>query len=144
MEPFIRALEAGADVVIADWRCDWIGLGLAEKLATAGSRVRLVVNGYMPGQTIQQYVRDRWLGDLHKLGVEVIPLARLYGVDSDTAYFQHTMTEEAILVEGVETLVLALSHRSRDSLSTELGDLGMDCHVIGDALSPRTAEEAFL
>jgi hypothetical protein len=51
--------NVGASVVIADWRCDWIGLGLAEKLARDGCRVRLSVPGYVPGLAIQQYVRDR-------------------------------------------------------------------------------------
>jgi 2,4-dienoyl-CoA reductase-like NADH-dependent reductase (Old Yellow Enzyme family) len=134
--------NVGADVVIADWRCDWIGLGLAEKLATAGSRVRLAVNGYMPGQTIQQYVRDRWLGDLHKLGVEIIPLARLYGVDSDTAYFQHTTSGEAIICEGMETLVYSLGHESVDSLGDALADWSGETRMIGDAMVARTAEEA--
>jgi len=134
--------NVGTDVVIADWRCDWIGLGLAEKLATAGSRVRLAVNGYMPGQTIQQYVRDRWLGDLHKLGVEIIPLARLYGVDSDTAYFQHTTSGEPIICDGMETLVYSLGHDSVDSLGADLADWSGETRMIGDAMVARTAEEA--
>src|ERR1019366_10169548 len=28
--------NVGASVVVADWRCDWIGLGLAQKLARSG------------------------------------------------------------------------------------------------------------
>ncbi len=79
--------NVGAAVVIADWRCDWIGLGLAEKLTLEGSSVRLCANGYMPGWTIPQYVRDSWLGKLHKLGVEIIPLVRLAGADAESVYF---------------------------------------------------------
>ena len=136
--------NVGADVVIADWRCDWIGLGLAEKLARAGSRVRLVVNGYMAGQTIQQYVRDRWLGELHRLGVEIIPMARLFGVDADTVYFQHTTSAEPIICAGMETLVLSQGHESVDRLADELADWPGAVHRIGDASAPRTAEEAVL
>ena len=136
--------NVGADVVIADWRCDWIGLGLAEKLARAGSRVRLVVNGYMAGQTIQQYVRDRWLGELHRLGVEIIPMARLFGVDADTVYFQHTTSAEPIICAGMETLVLSQGHESVDRLAGDLADWPGAVHRIGDASAPRTAEEAVL
>ena len=89
-------VNVGQSVVIADWRCDWIGLGLAEQLAREGCRVRLGVNGYMPGQSLQQYVRDHWLGTIHKLGVEVIPMVRLYGADADTVYFQHTANDEPV------------------------------------------------
>lgn len=137
-------VNCGSEVVVADWRGDWIGVGLAQMLALEGRHVRLVISGNAPGISLPASVRDQVVGELARLNVEITPNARLFGVDEDTAYFQHTMTNEAILVEGVETLVLALSHRSRDSLSAELGDLGMDIHMIGDALSPRTAEEAVL
>ena len=73
--------NVGGRVVVADWRCDWIGLGMAEKLARDGCQVTLAVDGYMPGQRIQMYVRDRWIGELHKLGVEIVPYARLFGAD---------------------------------------------------------------
>ena len=84
------------------------------------------------------------LGELARLQVAVTPNARLFGVDDDTAYFQHTMTNEAIVVDEVETAVLALGHRSDDDLLAELDGLGVELHAIGDALSPRTAEEAVL
>ena len=43
-------VNIGQRVVIADWRCDWVGLGLAEKLARSGCWVRLAVNGIMAGR----------------------------------------------------------------------------------------------
>jgi len=137
-------VNVGASVVVADWRCDWIGLGLAEKLARDGCRVRLCVNGYMPGQTIQQYVRDNWIGTLHRLGVEVIPYVRLYGVDEDTVYLQHTTSGEPVICEGVDTLVAALGHERVADLADALADYAGEVHLIGDCLAPRTAEEAVL
>ena len=138
--------RSGNSVVVADWRCDWIGLGLAEMLARDGCKVRLCVNGMMPGQTIQQYVRDPWLGVMHKLGVEVIPLVRLHGVDSDTVYFQHTMSGEPLLCEGVDTLVLSLGHDAVNELEAELlaSEFRGDVTALGDCVCPRTAEEAVL
>ncbi|MFQ6024805.1 MAG: FAD-dependent oxidoreductase [Acidiferrobacterales bacterium] len=136
--------KTGNSVVVADWRCDWVGLGMAEKLAREGCHVRLCSNGPMPGYRIQQYVRDHWLGALHKLGVEIIPMVRLAGVDSDTAYFQHTISEEPILCENTDTLVLALGHASVDRLEQDLEGSTFEVIPIGDCLSPRTAEEAVL
>jgi 2,4-dienoyl-CoA reductase-like NADH-dependent reductase (Old Yellow Enzyme family) len=135
-------VNVGTSVVIADWRCDWIGMGIAEKLARSGCRVRLAVDGYMPGQRIHQYVRDNWWGELQKLNVEIIPLARLYGVDGDTVYLQHATNSEPIVLEGVDTLVASLGHERVDALADELEGWAGEVHMIGDCLTPRTAEEA--
>ncbi len=132
----------GGRVLVADWRCDWVGMGLAEKLAREGRHVRLAVTGTHAGQNLQQYLRDHWAGKLHKLGVEVIPYARLFGVDADTAYLMHIVSGEPIIANEVETVVLALGHAPDTSLENELGTLGIPLHLAGDCLSPRSAEEA--
>lgn len=134
----------GSRVVVADWRCDWVGLGLAEKLARDGCHVRLAVNGMVAGQTIPQYARDVWLGDLHRLGVVITPYARLFGADEDAAYFQHTLSGEAMLFEDTDTVVTALGHRAETGLAKALEGRVGDLHMIGDCLGPRTAEEAVL
>ena len=134
----------GNSVVIADWRADWIGLGLAEKLALDGCRIRLCINGLMPGETIPWYVRDEAVGRLNKLGVETITYARLFGADGDTVYMQHTVSGEPIILDKVDTLVLSQGHESITILEEELADWPGEIHVIGDAASPRTAEEAVL
>ena len=137
-------VNVGSSVLVADWRCDWIGMGVAEKLARAGCKVRLAVNGYMPGQRIQAYVRDQWAGVLHDLGIEVIPYADLYGVDGQTVYLAHVTGKEPIIVEGIDTLVTSLGHDAVTALEEDLADFAGELHVIGDCLTPRTAEEAVL
>ncbi len=134
--------NTGSRVLVADWRCDWVGMGLAEKLALEGCHVRLAVNGLHAGQEIQPYLRDHWAGKLHRLGVEVIPYARLFGADGDTAYLLHSVTGDAILCEEVDTIVLAQGGTPCTELEDALEDLRIDLHLAGDCLSPRSAEEA--
>ena len=136
--------NVGASVVIADWRNDWIGFGVAEMLAANGCRVRLCVNGLHAGETLHMYVRDSLLARIHRLGVEVIPYARLFGVDEDTVYFQHSVSDEAMLFEQTDTLVLTEGHQPDQRLELGLEAFGYsgDVFVIGDAMSARTAEEA--
>ncbi len=135
-------VKPGASVVIADWRCDWVGMGLAEKIAREGSHVRLCVDGELAGQNLQKYLRWHWSGELHKLGVEVIPYARLFGADGDTAYFQHTTSGEAIICENMNTLVIAQGHAPVVTLQQDLAGANIEVHLVGDCLSPRSVEEA--
>lgn len=135
-------VKPGKSVLVADWRADWIGIGVAERLAQAGHSVTLAVNGYMPGQTIQMYVRDASIARLHRLGVECVPYVRLFGADEDTVYLQHLMSGEPVIREGVDTLVLCQGHTPDGSVEAILRDMDLEYHLAGDCLSPRTAEEA--
>lgn len=134
----------GQRVLLADWRSDWIGLGLAEKLALDGCHVRLAVNGPYAGQELQMYLRDHWVGRLHKLGVEIIPYAQIYGADADTVYLRHSASGEAIICEGVDSLVLAQGHSPDTRLEDALSAGEVPLYLAGDCLAPRSAEEAVL
>jgi 2,4-dienoyl-CoA reductase-like NADH-dependent reductase (Old Yellow Enzyme family) len=135
-------VNPGASVVIADWRCDWIGLGIAEKLAREGSHVRLCVDGEMAGQNLQRYLRWHWVGQLQKLGVEVVPYARFFGALGNTAYFMHSLSGDAIECGEMDTLVIAQGHQPVTALEEELRSSEIPLFLAGDCRSPRSAEEA--
>lgn len=137
-----REVKTGGRVVVVDWRCDWIGPGIAELLTNEGCSVELAVNGTHPGELLPLYVRDNIAAELDHIGVRVTPYARLYGCDGGTVYMQHTTSDRPILFEDVETLVLCLGHEPVDDLAATLRDLVPELHIIGDSLAPRTAEEA--
>ena len=139
-----REANCGGSVVVADWRGDWVGVGIAQMLALEGRSVRFMTSSHCAGINLQPYVRDSIVGELMRLGVSITTYARLAGVDGDTAYFQQTTTDEPILAEGTDTVVLALGHRSHDGLLAELTAAGFAAQAIGDALSPRSCEEAVL
>lgn len=135
-------VNPGTSVVVADWRCDWTGVGIAEKLAREGSHVRLCVDGEVAGQNLQKYLRWHWVGELQKLGVEIVPYARFYGALGDTAYFMHSLSGNAIECAGMDTLVLAQGHQPLTTLEDELLASPIPILVAGDCRSPRSAEEA--
>ncbi|PNG30287.1 oxidoreductase [Pseudomonas protegens] len=134
-------VQLGRSVVLADWRCDWIGPGIAERLVRAGHQVQLAVNGTHCGESLPLYVRDQMAGELHKLAIPIIPYARLYGCDDSTVYLQHTASGEPMLLENVDSLVLCQGHQSVDDLGQQLKGL-VPFQRIGDCLAPRTVEEA--
>ena len=141
----IRAeANVGHSVVIWDWRSDWVGLGLAQMLAQNGCRVRLAVNGIVPGERIPSMVRDYAVGELHKLGVEIVPYVRVFGADGDSVYFHHVTSGEPVILEEVDTLVSHHVPRRCAELFESLGPYAERTTMIGDCLSPRTAEEAVL
>lgn len=134
-------VKLGSSVVVLDWRCDWIGPGIAERLVRAGHRVQLAVNGTNVGELLPLYVRDQMVGELHRLQIPITTYARLYGCDDSSVYMQHTASGEPIVFEGVDTLVLCSGHASVDEI--DVSDLECpETYRIGDCLAPRTVEEA--
>lgn len=137
-----KEVSPGRRVVVVDWRNDWIGPGLAEMLVRNGSVVELVVTGTHVGAALPLYVRDNIAAELHRLQVRVTPYARIFGADGGTVYAQHTVSGEPILFEDMDMLVLCFGHKPADDLKRELAGLACEVEMIGDCLSPRTAEEA--
>ena len=140
-------------VVVVDWRCDWVGPGVALMLAEGGRPVTLASNGYTAGFRIQQYLRDTMIAALIRAHVELLPLTRPFGYDGQAVFLQHTLTQEAVIIEDTAALVLAAGHVADAALYDELmarTDLRsaagrpMEIHGIGDCLAPRTVEEAVL
>ena len=81
---------------------------------------------------------------MHKLGVEIIPYAKLYGAAGQSVYCQHLSSRQPIVLEEVDTLVTALGHIGDRDLQTQLHGLATEVHAIGDCLAARSAEEAIL
>ncbi len=136
-------VSLGQNVVIADWACDWAGLGIAQHLSRNGHHVRLACGAAVPGESIPGIVRDQWIGELHRLGVEMIPFMRFFGASGTTVYFQHMTSGQPVIYEDVHSIVSCYAARSRD-----IGNLAEQFDgtmvSIGDAISPRTVEEAVL
>ncbi len=138
-----RSPPVGHSVVV-DTDGDWIGVGVARILAGRGHRVTLCVNGYGAGEQLQQYVRDASLGALQRERITVVPLVRLFGIDDDSVYLQHVLTEEMIVERGVSGVVLACGHEPVTDLLTSLADRSVEAIGVGDCTAPRTVEEAVL
>jgi 2,4-dienoyl-CoA reductase-like NADH-dependent reductase (Old Yellow Enzyme family) len=131
-------------VVVADSQGDWTGLGVARAIAAARRRVTLYTSGYGAGERLQQYVRDAELAAANRAHVTIVPLCRVYGVDDDTVYFQHTLTGDPVMHEHAAALVLAHGAASIDDLTRELALSDVTVVAAGDCLAPRTVEEAVL
>ena len=139
----------GQNVVIADWSSDWSAMGVAHMLALSGYKVRIFSGASTCGESIPAIVRDQWFGELQSLNVELTCYARFFGAEDQTAFFQHTINGEAITCEDVDAIISCYPPRSNDDCEW-VSDLNtpdtppFQIKKIGDALAPRTVEEAVL
>ena len=141
-EDVLKGANTGSRVLVADWGCDWVGIGLAMQLAGDGCQVRLAVTGTCAGEALPPYLRNYWVGRLHEAGVQVIPFARIYGVDDDTAYLLHAISDQPVICDGVDTVVVANGRLARTTLEQDLAGTGIPVVTVGDCNTARTAEEA--
>ena len=132
----------GKSVLLTDWRCDWVAPGIAELLVKQGFDVSIAINGLCLGETLPLYVRDELTATAQRLGIKLLPNARLYGYDNGTVYLQHNTSAEALELEGIDTIIACDGQVALDELGDAIEDLGMVLHRIGDCNTPRTAEEA--
>ena len=64
-------------------------------------------------------------------GVHVLTEAKLTSVTEDTIAYEKDGEEHVI--EGTDTLVLALGYRPNTQLADALSEAGFTCHVVGDS-----------
>lgn len=132
-------LPAGR-VLVTDWKGDWIGLGIALRLAEAGRHVSLATAANFAGAAIQQYTRTLLVSQALRSGrIAFVNDARLVGVDADTGYLQSTLCEVVHEVSGVAATIVSAAPRS---VPVDLDFGAASVTVIGDAVAPRTVEEA--
>ena len=140
--------KIGQNVGIADWACDWTGLGIAHKLALEGHHVRLLSGASIAGESIPGIVRDQWIGELQGLNVELINFARFFGAQDRTAFFQHMINDEPIICDNVDTIVSCYAPQSSKECEWLFESIDKRKQPtlikVGDALMPRTVEEAVL
>ena len=127
-------------VLVTDWKGDWIGLGIALRLAENGRHVTLATAANFAGAAIQQYTRTLLVSQALRTGrIEFVNDVRLVGVDADTGYLQSTLCE---IVHEVEDVAATIVSAAPQAVRPELDFGPASVQVIGDALAPRTVEEA--
>ena len=84
------------------------------------------------------------LADAIRHKVSIRTDLRIRGIAGNTVLLGHTLTGALLEIPQVSAIVLATGHTSSDSLFAELVGRVENVKLIGDALAPRTAEEAVL
>jgi dimethylamine/trimethylamine dehydrogenase len=137
----------GERVVILDNDGYFMGVSLAEKLATEGKKVTLLTHlGEVAPYMKFTLELPNMLRKLHSLHVDIVTHTMLRSIEPTGAVSYHVFDPEHLTVWDADAVVLITQRRSNEALYRELKDLGTDSlrsegitglYRIGDCLAPR-------
>jgi 2,4-dienoyl-CoA reductase-like NADH-dependent reductase (Old Yellow Enzyme family) len=133
----------GPRCLVVDYHGHMSGPSAAEHLASQGRRVEIATRFFSVGEDIDPRLKISVYTRLLDRGVTLTPLAVVREVGPGGARLQHTLTRREWTVEA-DTIVTALGGRADDALARALEDRGVEVHLVGDALAPRTIHDAIL
>jgi pyruvate/2-oxoglutarate dehydrogenase complex dihydrolipoamide dehydrogenase (E3) component len=139
-----RQKDPGKKVVVADWKGDMTGVGVALYLKDLGCEVELVTSCYQVGHSIQEKVRTFTLTQLFLKEIEMTSQYKLSEVDTESVTFSNIYTGQKLKKDNVDTVVLAYGLLQENDLFHQLKEHVPNIYRIGDSLIPRTVEEAIL
>ena len=137
----------GERVVILDNDGYFMGVSLAEKLATEGKKVTLLTHlGEVAPYMKFTLELPNMLRKLHSLHVDVLTHTMLSSIEPGRAVSYHVFDPEHLTEWDADAVVLVTQRRSNDALYREIKDLGTEAlrsegitglYRVGDCLAPR-------
>jgi N,N-dimethylglycine/sarcosine dehydrogenase len=133
----------GPRCLVVDYHGHMPGPSAAEALADRGCRVEIASRFFTVGEDIDPRLKTSVYTRLYQKGVVLTPLAVVREIGAAWVRLANTLTGQERVVE-VDTVVTALGGRADDALARALEGQGLELHVVGDALAPRTIHDAIL
>jgi 2,4-dienoyl-CoA reductase-like NADH-dependent reductase (Old Yellow Enzyme family)/thioredoxin reductase len=133
----------GRRVLVVDYQGHMPGPGAAEYLADRGHEVEIVTRFFSVGEDIDPRLKTSVYTRFYQKGIMMTPLSVLQEVGPGWARLANTLTNHERTVPA-DTVVTALGGRAENALERSLGGRGLELHVVGDALAPRTIHDAIL
>jgi 2,4-dienoyl-CoA reductase-like NADH-dependent reductase (Old Yellow Enzyme family)/thioredoxin reductase len=133
----------GRRVLVVDYHGHMPGLGAAEHLADRGHQVEVVTRFFSVGEDVDPRLKTSVYTRFYQKGVAMAPLSAVQEVGAGWVRLANTLTNQERIVEA-DTVVTALGGRAENELERTLAGRGVEIHVVGDALAPRTIHDAIL
>ena len=130
------------NVLVADWGGDWTGLDVTEALAERGLSVQLVCAAASVGENVHVYQRNAYLDRLDRAGVVVHQHLEPVALEPGAVVLRNVFSDRRTTLAGIDTLVVSAGRSGSEELFVALQDGGADVTRVGDALGPRSFEEA--
>ncbi len=130
------------NVLVADWGGDWTGLDVTEALAEHGLSVQFVCAAASVGENVHVYQRNAYLDRLDRAGVVLHQHLEPVALEPGAVTLRNVFSDRRITLRGIDTLVVSAGRSGSEELFVALQDAGADVSRVGDALGPRSFEEA--
>ena len=110
---------------------------IADHLAGLGHDVTMIYQTPGPAPLVGKYSVGTMLARLDLGGVQMVPLARVVGIDGGTLELAHSYSMRRWTIDGFDSVVLACGSTGDDALYRELKHVHPDVRLLGDAFAPR-------
>jgi 2,4-dienoyl-CoA reductase-like NADH-dependent reductase (Old Yellow Enzyme family)/thioredoxin reductase len=114
----------------------------ADLLSSLGITVYFVTPLHTVGPKVEGMMMDEMAHQLSDRGVGFLPGHELIGWEGQHIHIRHVLTNEEQVLREIDLVVGLAGSTSVSSLADDLRGHVKELHVIGDAVSPRTVEEA--
>ena len=129
--------EVGENVVVVDYQQHIQGLSTADFLLQRGTKVEVVFPGQYPGPAVENITRAVLLQRLFMNGVRLTPYTRVKEISGSKVTVANVYTEEARVIDGVDTVVIAFGDVENNELYYALQGKVKEVHAIGDCKGVR-------
>jgi 2,4-dienoyl-CoA reductase-like NADH-dependent reductase (Old Yellow Enzyme family)/thioredoxin reductase len=119
-------------------------LSIALLLSARGHDVTLVSELFSIGMGIEKRTLHQLLKQLLDHNVALRPMTAVTAVTGSGLQTRHTVTNQAGMLDGIDTVVLACGGEAADELRPGLTAAGHELYMIGDCVSPRRLVHAVL
>ncbi len=119
-------------------------LSIALLLSARGHDVTLVSELFSIGMGIEKRTLHQLLKQLLDHDVALRPMTAVTAVTGSGLQTRHTVTNQAGMLDGIDTVVLACGGEAADELRPGLTAAGHELYMIGDCVSPRRLVHAIL
>lgn len=118
------------------------GTAAAEMLASQGCKVTIITPHFHAGADLPVHHAPQLYRKLAKIGTTVRPATFVTQIEPDAVICEDRFDGHETRLEHKGAIVLAMGNIARNALAEPLRALGLEVHVVGDALAPRQVDHA--
>lgn len=128
--------------VIWDAAGGYVGTGVVEALIAGGSTVHVVTPAFAAYEDIDLIQRVPIYQRVLSAGARLHPTSEVACLEGNAVIVRNVYSGDTIRIEQVDVLVSWQGNRAMDGLRTAIEAAGIELHMAGDCVMPRTADVA--